>query len=180
MSLSEVGRARTSPRGRSLVFALVSQPPGAKGPRCKAEGEPWTEAEQAHDDRTTAALSAAHRLDQQRGVGASMYGPGVKEEKRQRVRPEDVAEKLRLIEPRTPTQSELQHAMAEMIVGAMYWQPLHSADVLCMDPAMMDALHPWARTLIDSRLLDSWSTTLDLAEQWAECGSTQRFHDGDR
>lgn len=130
MSLSEIGRARTSPRGRSLVFSLVNQPPRAKDPRCKAEDEPWTEAKQAHDDLTTAALSAAHRLDRQRGVGSAMFGPGIEEETRQRVSPEDVAEKLRLIEPRTPTQWELQHAMAEMIVGAMYWQPPHSADVL--------------------------------------------------
>lgn len=32
---------------------------------------------------------------------------------------------------------------------------------------MMDALHPWARALIDSGLLGSWSTTLELSEQWA-------------
>lgn len=155
------------PRGRSFVFALASRPPGENDSRCRAEAEPWTEVEQAYAVLSEATILATYRLDRHRGVGSAMFGPGAEDGKRRWVGPTEVAEKLRLIEPRIPRQSELQHAMAEMIVGAMYWQPPHSIDVLCVNATMVDALYPWAHTLVDSGLLDRWTMTLDLAGQWA-------------
>lgn len=155
-----------SPRGRSLVFALAIQSPSETVPRCKPAQTESTTAERAYADLAESVFLAAYRLDRRRGIGSEMFGPGAEEGKRQRVSPADVASKLRLVEPRIPTQSTLQKCMGEVIGGAMYWQPPHSTDVLCTDPNIVEALRPWARALVDSGLLQPWSETVDLADQW--------------
>ncbi len=79
----------------------------------------------------------------------------------------EVAEKLRAVTPRAPDQADLEDAMAEVISGAMYWQPPHGDDQIAADSEVREALRPFAEALIATGLLDAWSEPLELENQWA-------------
>lgn len=155
-----------SPRGRSLVFGLAGREPEEGHPRCKAEGEPWTEVERAYVDLMEASHLAQYLIDRQRENLLVVYGLD-EDQMSQSVLPAEVAQKLRRIQRSEPTQTALRHAMCELIAGAMYWQPPHPDVILAEDPDMQNALLPFAHALVDSGLTDSWARTLDRDNQWS-------------
>ena len=144
-----------SPRGRSLVLNLVTDP-------TDDEWEDMTPLAQFGE----AMIFAAYVLDKKRKIGSAVYGGDDSEMRRRNVQPAEVAEALRRLDPVAPTQADLEDAMAAVVGGAMYWQPPHSEDVLAHDPEMIEALRAWAEAIIDSGLLDSWSAGPDFDDQW--------------
>lgn len=154
-----------SPRGRSLVFALAQQ--GREG-EFSDQGEPRTVESHALNEFRTAVFTAGYLADKAQGAAVMMYlGEGDSEPTPDSVTAGDVAKTLRLVTPLTPTQTELEDAMAEVIGGAMYWQPPHGNDQIAAEPEVREALRPFAEALIRTGLLGAWSRPLDVDNQQA-------------
>ena len=168
-----------SPRGRSLVFGLAVN---GRDDEFDGEAQPLTEAACALSEVRRAVHTVGSHIDTTRGVAVAVYvlddgtevgsepdiemetepGPDAKD-----MSPADVAARLRHVTPVTPTQDDLENEMAEVISGAMYWQPPFSHDQIASDPLVCEALHPFAELLIGTGLLDSWSLPLNPNDQWA-------------
>ncbi|MCU4296200.1 hypothetical protein D3I60_03725 [Brevibacterium permense] len=80
---------------------------------------------------------------------------------------QNVAATLRRVTPVRPTQIDLENELAEVISGAMYWQPPHGADQIAADPEVREALRPFAEMVISTVPLDGWTAPLDPGNQWA-------------
>ncbi|WP_350270532.1 hypothetical protein AAFP32_02645 [Brevibacterium sp. CBA3109] len=154
-----------SPRGRSLVFGLALS---GREDEFDDEGQPLTASARALDEFRNAVFIAGYLADKAQGAAVAMYlGEGDSEPAPGAVTAGDVAEKLRFVTPSKPSQAELEHTMAEVIGGAMYWQPPHGADHIAAGPEVCEALRPFAEELIGTGLLDAWSRPLDTENQWA-------------
>lgn len=157
-----------SPRGRSLVFALACRTPERIQRELDADEGPLTAAARAFAELNETVFLAAYLLDRDNGASVVMFhGPGTTEPAKGSVVPADVAEKLGHIALAAPTQADLEQGMAEVIGGAMYWQPQEGGDVLAGTPEVRRALVPFAQSMIDTGLLDDWSGPLDPDRQWA-------------
>ncbi|WP_152348736.1 hypothetical protein [Brevibacterium sp. CFH 10365] len=169
----------TSPRGRSLVFGLAQR---GRTDEFDDEAEPLTEEARALDEFRSAVFAAGSRVDRAQGVAVTIYvredGTEAGSEPELETEPElgpdpkamssaDVAARLRLVTPVIPTQDDLENEMAEVISGAMYWQPPHGHNQIASDPVVREALRRFAEILIDTGLLDSWSLALNPNDQWA-------------
>jgi hypothetical protein len=66
--------------------------------------------------------------------------------------------------------------LAEVISGAMYWQPPHGGDIVAGAPEVRQALIPFAETILDTGLLDGWSRPLDRENQWALAWDDSDIH----
>ncbi|MGC2942646.1 MULTISPECIES: hypothetical protein [unclassified Brevibacterium] len=162
-----------SPRGRSLVFGLALR---GRTDEFDDGAEPLTEEARALDEFRSAVFAAGSHIDRAQGLAVTVYlraddsevesEPELQLEPTN-VRPVAVATQLRRVTPVTPTQADLENEMAEVITGAMYWQPPHGDDQIASDPVVREALRPFAENLIDTGLLDSWSRPLKTDDQWA-------------
>ncbi|TGD13812.1 hypothetical protein [Brevibacterium sp. S111] len=157
-----------SPRGRSLVFTIARQTPEKIERELSADDGPQTDAARAYAEFNETAFIAAYLQDRAQGAAVVMYqGPDTSEPEENSALPADVAEKLGHITPVTPSQDDLGDAMAEVISGAMYWQPPHGADIVAGAPEVRQALIPFAEAILATGLLDDWSRPLDRENQWA-------------
>ena len=131
-----------SPRGRSLVFELALS---GREDEFDDQGQALTASARALEEFRSAVFIAGYLADRAKGAAVAMYlGEGDSEPESGAVTADDVAEKLRFVTPSNPNQAELEHAMAEVIGGAMYWQPPHGADHVAAEPEVREALRPFA------------------------------------
>lgn len=168
-----------SPRGRSLLHSVVAASQVGPGtdevPVDDSEVDPVDDSDvEPVDDSEVdpadvlgwVALTAAETIDREWATGILLSESGA--DLTEVYVADAAAEAIGLgrRSPRVPSQAELERAMAEVIAGAMYWQPPHPEDVIAADPAMVEALRPWAEVIIDSGLLDSWSAGPDFDDLW--------------
>lgn len=154
-----------SPRGRSLVFGLALI---GRDDEFDEEGEPLTEGARALSEARHDVFIAGFLADKEQGAAVAMYlGEGDSEPESGDVTAQDVAATLRRVTPLRPTQIDLENEMAEVISGAMYWQPPHGADQIAAAPEVREALRPFAEMLISTGLLDVWTAPLHPGNQWA-------------
>jgi hypothetical protein len=166
-----------SPRGRSLVFTIASQMPERIERELSADDGPQTDAVRAYAEFNETTFIAAYLQDRAHGAAVVMYqGPDTTEPEDDDALPADVAEKLGHISPVSPTQEDLEDALAEVISGAMYWQPPHGGDIVAGAPEVRQALIPFAETILDTGLLDGWSRPLDRENQWALAWDDSDIH----
>ncbi|GAA0037188.1 hypothetical protein [Brevibacterium metallidurans] len=168
-----------SPRGRSLLYAIVGasemdagtddEPVGDGDVETVGDGdvEPGDDVEvDPADVLGCAALTAAETIDREWETGILISDSGADFAELREADAAAEAVGLGRRTPHVPSQAELESAMAEVIAGAMYWQPPDPEDVIAADPVMVDVLRPWAEVIIDSGLLDSWSAGLDFDDLW--------------
>ncbi|MGO3024423.1 MAG: hypothetical protein ACTIIH_14485 [Brevibacterium sp.] len=154
-----------SPRGRSLVVGLALN---GRDDEFDEDAEPLTEEARALSEARHDVFIAGFLADKEQGAAVAMYlGEGDSEPEPGDVTAQDVAATLRRVTPLRPTQIDLENEMAEVISGAMYWQPPHGADQIAAAPEVREALRPFAEMLISTGLLDVWTAPLHPGNQWA-------------
>jgi hypothetical protein len=161
-----------SPRGCSLVFGLAQR---GRDDEFDEWVVPLTAEARALDEFRRAVPAFGSDIDVAEGISSTVYMRAVPdsepepvpEPEPEDVTPSDVADKLRLVTPVTPTQAMLEDEMAAVITGAMYWQPPFGSDQVASAPEVREALRPFAEALISTGLLDDWTAPLDTDNQWA-------------
>lgn len=156
-----------SPRGRSLVFELATQPPERVQRQFDAEGETLNAEARAFNELGEAIFLAVYLKDKERGFPVAMYhDSGTSEPPSGAVTSADVAEKLRSTRQMKPSSAAARGAIGAVVDEAKYWEPSSSDEILVEDPEIKAILLPFAQAIVAEGMLDSWSEPVDLRSQW--------------